>query len=365
MEQQVFQKIYKQEVPPKELGLIPAVELILSEDVYTLEHRLAQWVGAKHCIAVSDAASGIALALTTAGVSPGETVLCAALGCALPVQGIMLVGASPLFVDINPNTYTLDPYCLESTLNKLRRMGRPVPSALIATDLFGAPCNYAALEEICRSRGIAVIEDLSGAFGAEVNGRPTGSFGRFAVASFANPSPLEELGGGAVFCQRDEDARRLRTLRQTKQQQVLEEPAIPRMGCVDAFLIGARLESCAHQAEQRRRIARIYRSTLADKVRMQQLVRGAKSVYSQMVVALPRSRDRSKVVARLRELNIPAGAPFCGMQTDRNEWNQVMLVNTLTLAGRLLSLPIHPYLSAHLTKHIAHCLLQAMDDCSL
>ncbi|HHY52937.1 MAG TPA: hypothetical protein GX499_06815 [Clostridiales bacterium] len=364
MEQQVFQTIYQQQVRPKEMELRPAVEHILSEDVFTLEHRLAQWVGTNHCVAVSDAASGIALALIAAGVSPGDTVLCAALGCALPVQGMMLVGASPVFVDVNPNTYTIDPYCLEYALYKLRRMGRPVPSALIATDLFGAPCNYAALEDICRSEGIVLIEDLSGAFGAEIDGRPAGSFGRFAVASFATPCPLEELGGGAVFCQRDDDARRLRALRQARQPQVSGEPTVPRMGSVDAFLINARLEHCAYQAEQRRNIAHIYRTMLADKLRMQQLVRGAKSVYSQLVVALPRSRERGKVAARLRERNIPAGAPFCGMQTDRDPWNQVMLVNALSLAGRLLSLPIHPYLSPHLTEHIARCLLQAMDECS-
>lgn len=363
MEQQSFQTIYQQEAGPAEVSLVPAVELILGEDVLTLERRLAQWVGARHCIAVSDAASGLALALRAAGVLPGDLVLCAALGCALPVQGILLAGASPVFVDVNPNTYTLDPYCLEYALSKLRRMGEPVPSALIATDLFGAPCNYPALEEICRSQGIPVIEDLSGAFGAEMNGRPTGSFGRFAVACFATPSPLEELGGGAIFCHDDLDAHRLRTLRRVGQQQVPGEPPIPRMGSVDAFLIGARLENCARQTEQRRTVAGIYRTALGSKLRIQQLARGSQSAYSQLVVALPCSFDRSRVSAKLRELNIPADAPFCGMQTDRSEWNRVMLTNTLALMGRLLSLPIHPYLSPRLTRHIADCLLQSMDSC--
>ena len=167
----------------------------------------------------------------------------------------MLVGASPLFVDINPNTYTLDPYCLESTLNKLRRMGRPVPSALIATDLFGAPCNYAALEEICRSRGIAVIEDLSGAFGAEVNGRPTGSFGRFAVASFANPSPLE-VGGGAVFCQQDEDAAGWNPA-PNKTATGLEGPAIPEWAAWTPFVAPG--WKAAPSGGAKAKIARIYR----------------------------------------------------------------------------------------------------------
>lgn len=357
MEQQSFQTLCR----PEDTGPAAAVELILHREVLTLEQRLARWVKAGHCLAVSDGAGGMALALRAAGVLPGERVLCAALGCALPVQGMLLAGASPVFVDVNPNTYTIDPYCLERALDKLHRMGEPVPPALIATDLFGAPCSYPALEEICRERGISLIEDLSGAFGAQLDGRLAGSFGRFAVASFATPSPLAELGGGAVFCRRAQDAQRLRALRRGGERQIPGELSSPGMGSADAFLVGARLEGSARQTEQRRRVADIYRAALGDRLRMQQLIPGAKSACSQLVVALPPSCSRSRVTARLREQSIPVSAPFCGMQRDHSDWNRVMLVHAFSLADRLLSLPIHPYLSAHLTEHIAHCLLQAMD----
>jgi len=343
-------------------GLEP-VELILGKEVYDLEKRLAAWVGAEHCVAVSDAASAVALALRAAGIGEGATVMCAALGCALPVQGIMLAGALPVFADVNPNTYTIDPFCLEYALGKLGRSKLQTPRAIIATSLFGAPCHFTELEQICRAHDIILIEDMSQAFGAKYLGRMAGNFGRFSVASFASGGPLEEPGGGAVFCRSQSDAAKVSSLRRALSQQSMEPgpgSRAPRMASADASLTGTRLDGLGQEHDRRRKAAERYRQNLAGKVRIQRTVEGGQSVYSQLVVALPREVNRAAVVQRLFGANIPSGPPLCGAQSADTDWNRTMLVNTKSLADRLLSLPIHPHLSGPVVDFICHSLLEAM-----
>jgi len=337
------------------------IELILGKEICDLEKRLAAWVQTERCVAVSDAASGIALALMAAGIGSGDSVMCAALGCTLPVQGIMTAGALPIFADINPNTYTIDPFCLEYALGKLKRNNQAIPRALIATDLFGAPCHLTELEQICRSQGIVLIEDMSGAFGAKYLGKMAGGFGRFSVASFATSGPWDELGGGAVFCRTEEDAAKISALRRAASQQHIEpENRIPYMGSTDAILTNMRLDSLKEEHANRRKIAIRYRENLEKKVRMQQLVDGGQSVYSQLVVALPKAGSRPAVIKRLFQMNIPSEPPLCGLQNADNDWNRTMLVNTKVLAERLLSLPIHSHLSGQVVDFICESLLEAI-----
>ena len=346
----------------KDTAFQPA-ELILGKEVYELEQRLAAWVGTERCVAVSDPASALALALRTAGVNAGDLVICAALGCALPVQGIMLAGGVPVFADINPNTYTLDPFCLEYALEKLRRNKYETPRALIATNLFGAPCHLTELEQICRSRGIELIEDMTASFGAKHHDRMCGSFGRFSVASFASPGPFDEPGGGAVFCRSQGDAEKISALRRTVSQQRIDlgpDIRTPRIGSADASLTDMRLDGMEEEHELRRKAAARYRKNLAGKVRVQKLVDGGQSVYSQLVAALPKGADRPEVIRRLFELNIPSGPPLCGVQSADTEWNRSMLVSTRALAERLLSLPVHAHLNEQVVDFICQSLLEAI-----
>ena len=335
-------------------------EFILGEELQQLEQGLAAWVGAEHCTAVSDPVSGIALALKAAGVQKGDRVICPALGCALPVQGVLLAGGVPIFADINMATYTIDPFRLEYTLGQLRREGEPTPTALIATDLFGGPCHLSELEQICESRGIAFIEDISGAFGAGYFGRRVGGFARFSVASFTASGPLDEPGGGAVFCRDEEDAARVEALRRRcRQQSSRPQSRIPYMGSADVTLTRTRLESFEQEQAGRQKAAKRYHANLAEKVRLQHLVKGGESVYSQMVVALPGQR-RPQVIQHLLKLGIPCGPPACGLQTHAGHDSRNPLTNASILAGRLLSLPIYSHLNVKLVDFICEGLLEAL-----
>ena len=335
-------------------------EAVLGEETGLLEQNLAEWVGAAHCVSVSDPVSGIALALKAAGVERGDRVICPALGCALPVQGVLLASATPLFADVNPDTYTLDPFRLEYTLGKLRSSGENMPVALIAVDLFGGPCHLAELEQVCQNYGIALIEDISGAFGASYLGRKVGSFTRFAVASFAAAGHLEEPSGGAVFCREKQDAAKVAALRcLCRQQSPTPGCRMPYMRSADITLTHLRLESFEHEQAGRQKAAQRYRLNLADKVQLQQPMPGGESVYSQFVVALP-GGQRQRVMQQLLRQGIPCAPPPCGVQTFSGCDRSDLLTNARLLSDRLLSLPIYPHLSVSLVDFICEELASAL-----
>ncbi|MCL2856364.1 MAG: DegT/DnrJ/EryC1/StrS aminotransferase family protein [Oscillospiraceae bacterium] len=335
-------------------------ELVLGEETRRLERSLASWVGAEHCVAVSDPVSGIALALKAAGVNSGDRVICPALGCALPVQGVLLAGGIPLFADVNPDTYTLDPFQLEYTLDKMRGEGEGVPSALIASDLFGGPCQLIELEQICESHGVTLIEDMSEAFGAEYLGRKVGSFVRFSVASFATNSLWDEPGGGAIFCRDEEDAVRVAALRrQCREQSLQPRSRIPYMRSADVTLTHARLESFEQEQAGRQKAALRYHANLEGKVQFQQLIEGGESVHSQLVVTLPDQR-RGEVIQRLIGMGIPCNLPHCGIQTLSGYDSGELLANASILAGRLLCLPIYSHLNVKVVDFVCEGLLEAL-----
>jgi dTDP-4-amino-4,6-dideoxygalactose transaminase len=303
----------------------------------------------------------MALALRAAGIGGGDFVLCPALGCAAPVQGIAIAGARPVFVDVNPNTYAIDPFCAEYVLSRLKRRGEAA-KALIAVDIFGAPCNYQELGRICAERDVVLIEDLSEAFGARLSGIATGNFGRFSVASFSG-GDIEEPGGGAVFCRNESDALRVASLRSSAKRQFLggRGAAMPCMSAADTLIVSERLGSCQGELKERERLARRYKDRLPGAARAQQLLPEAESAHTRMVVALPGDWDREAVSQRLRALNIPAAGHGRGHQTGYCDWNRRMLPRALSLNERLISLPIHPHLGEHAVDYICEGLTQALN----
>lgn len=372
MEQVDLQRLYKRvdlEPPTAYEWAQQTVQMIFDEDVRGLEERLAAYVGAADCVALSGPADGVALALRAAGAGEGDAVLCTALESAHVVQGIERVGATPLFADLNPNTYTMDPYCLDYALGKLRRGDKPAPKALVATGLFGMPCNFAELGALCRREGIVLIEDMGDAFGARAGGARAGSLGRYAVASFSRSGAAED-GGAAVFCRNARDREKLRVHRPCAQLVMHPEeyedgrraprPDGARRDRMEAGVVRAQLEEYDEHRKMREQVAQQYARRLKGAVRLQRPTPDALGAWTQLVVALPSAALRDGVLRELHGRGIPCTVPQLAPLAGGGEWNAVMLVSTMALAGRLVSLPIHPYLSGHVVEYICDSLMEAV-----
>lgn len=169
----------------------------LGPHVDAFERELAEMVQVPHVAALSSGTAALHLALRLAGVGPGDEVICPTLTFVATASPITYLGARPIFLDVSPKTWTLDPGLLEDELAERARTGK-LPAAVIAVDLYGQCADYDALSAVCDRYGVPLIEDAAEALGATYHGRPAGSFGQAAVFSFNGNKILTTSGGGAL-----------------------------------------------------------------------------------------------------------------------------------------------------------------------
>lgn len=176
---------------------------IMGPEVAELESRLATYVGVKHCISVSSGTDALLMALMAYGVGPGDAIFTTPFTFFATAEVILLLGATPVFVDIDPETFNINPQRLEEAL---KNFDKPlIPKGVIAVDLFGLPADYDEINVVAQNYDLFVIEDAAQAFGAKYKGRVAGSLAHVATTSFFPAKPLGCYGdGGAIFTDNDE-----------------------------------------------------------------------------------------------------------------------------------------------------------------
>lgn len=336
-------------------GSVPVAAVNAERELVRLERRLANYVGTPYCVLTSSGTAGLLTALKAVGVNDGDGVMCTSFSFFATAEIITLAGAEPVLVDINPNTFNIDPYCLEYVLKKCERTRQPLPKALIAADLFGLPCDFDAINEICKRYGIEVIEDMSGAFGASYKGKKTGNFGRFSVASFFPARPLGGIGdGGGIFCRTREDARMLEHLRGDSENQPYD--------FVQASIVNEKLSGYSAELSRRQLVAARYRDNLKGVVKVQLVEDEYISAYTQFVIALADEKQREAVIDALHDKHVPSSILHCTQRAHpiEKDWERVVLTNTQHAAQRLLAIPMHPHLSVHVIDYVSKCIIQTV-----
>ncbi|MEE9254296.1 MAG: aminotransferase class I/II-fold pyridoxal phosphate-dependent enzyme, partial [Pseudomonadales bacterium] len=174
-------------------------QYILGPEVRELEQRLARFVGVEHCLGVASGTDALLMGLMAAGVGPGDAVFTTPFTFVATVETIRLLGATPVFADIDERTFNIDSASLADAIEQTR--GDAItPKAVVTVDLFGLNADYAKIEPLCERHGLFLLEDAAQAFGARVDGRRAGSFGRVGATSFFPAKPLGCYGdGGALF----------------------------------------------------------------------------------------------------------------------------------------------------------------------
>jgi dTDP-4-amino-4,6-dideoxygalactose transaminase len=183
----------------------------LGPHVDAFEREVAAEVGAAHAVALSSGTAALHLALLLAGVGPGDRVLCSTMTFVASANAIRYVGAEPVFVDCDPDTWNLSPALVAAELERAARGGERY-AALVAVDLYGRCCDYERLERICAEHDVVLIEDAAEALGASYRGRAAGTFGRFGVFSFNGNKIITTSGGGMLVTEDGEAADRARFL---------------------------------------------------------------------------------------------------------------------------------------------------------
>jgi len=343
---------------------------VMGPEVLELEQRLAAFCGARHAITCASGTDALALGLMALGVGPGDAVLVPAFTFAASAEVVPWFGATPLFVDVLPETFNLDPASLERGIATAREEGL-VPRGVIAVDLFGQPADYDAIEAIARAAGLWVLADAAQSFGAGYGGRSVGRLGGLTATSFFPAKPLGAYGdGGAVLSDDDGHAALVRSLREhgqgTDRYDNVRIGMNARLDTLQAAILLVKLGAFRDEIAARERVAARYREALAGApLRLPVAAPPARSVWAQYTVVLEPPHERDAVALALRRAGVPTAVYYPRPLHRQPAYARFPcaaggLAVAERLAGAVLSLPIHPDLEPATQERIVEGLLLAL-----
>jgi dTDP-4-amino-4,6-dideoxygalactose transaminase len=342
---------------------------ILGPEVAQLEGRLAEFCGARHVLSCANGTDALGLALMAKGAGPGQAILVPSFTFAATAEVVAWFGAIPVFVDVLPDTFNMDPASLEAGIAMARRLGL-TPAGVIPVDLFGLPAEYDGIQPIASAHRMWVLCDAAQSFGAAYKGRKVGSIGDMTTTSFFPAKPLGCYGdGGAVFVEDDETIDILRSLRVhgqgTDKYDNVRIGMNARLDTMQAAVLLEKLAIFADEIAARDRIAARYGTMLGDLVTVPEVPSGLTSVWAQYTIRLPEGRDRNALAARLKSAGIPTAIYYpkpLHVQTAYRHYPTAGngLPVSERLAAEVLSLPMHPYLDEPTQDRIVAALRAAI-----
>ena len=342
-------------------------QYVMGPEVQELETRLAAYVGVKHAISCSSGTDALLMPLMAYGVGPGDAIFTTPFTFIATAEVIRLCGATPVFVDIDPQTFNLDPQALAETVSHLGQnpgTAHLKPKGIIPVDLFGQPADYDRIHAIAREHGLFVLEDAAQSFGATYKGRRAGALAETAATSFFPAKPLGCYGdGGAVFTDDDDLAEVLRSIRVHGQgKQRYEHVRIGLNGRLDtlqAAVLLAKLEIFDQEVTARQRVARHYSEALKSLVETPFVAPACTSVWAQYSVL---SESRELLLQKLKEAQIPTAiyyplplhlqSAFAHLGHKPGDFPV-----SEDASRRIFSLPMHPYLGQADQERIIQVLL--------
>lgn len=342
---------------------------IMGPEVARLEAELAEYCGVRHVVTCSNGTDALALALEAAGVGVGDTVICPAFTFAATAETVPWLGAEPVFVDVDPVTFNMDPASLEAAIDMVERRGGRV-RAVIAVDLFGLPADYDAIEKICARRGPHLLTDSAQSFGSLHRGRRAGAIGLAATTSFFPSKPLACCGdGGAVFTNDERVATVARSLRVHGQgKDKYDNVRIGRNARLDTIQAAILLEKLAilpEELEARNAVARRYDEGLGDLVAVPRSPEGRTSSWAQYTLRIDGDR-RDAVASTLKAEGVPTMIYYSKPLHRQTANARYAVVEggapvSERLCGEVLSLPMHPYLKAAVQDRIIDAVRRAIE----
>lgn len=349
-------EILKPEIDAGIQAAIDSSAFILGKPVSKLEEELARYVGRKHCVACASGTDALVLALKVHNVGAGDAVFVPDFTYIASASCAALVNATPVFVDIDLETFNMDTKALEVAIERTKKEGKLTPRAIIPVDLFGLPANYAEIEKIARKYNLLILEDAAQGFGGSINGKRACSFGDISATSFFPAKPLGCYGdGGAIFTNDDAVDERLRSIRAggkspTDKYDNREIGYNSRLDTIQAAILLPKLKAFAeHEVDDVNIAAQWYTDRLQDHVITPTIPEGYISSWAQYTIRLENRKQRDEMQVKLKESSIPSMVYYPrGMHQQQvfkgMELSDELYPNTTKATDTVLSLPMHPYL---------------------
>ncbi|MFN4273698.1 MAG: DegT/DnrJ/EryC1/StrS family aminotransferase [Aliihoeflea sp.] len=328
-------------------------QYIMGPQVAEFEKKLAAFCGARHALGCANGTDALQLALMALGVGPGDAVLVPSFTFAATAEVAPLVGAVPVFVDVLPDTFNMDPESLKRAIVEAKAAGLR-PACVIPVDLFGLSADYDVLTAIARENGMSVIGDSAQGFGATYHGKVTGSLGDIATTSFFPAKPLGCYGdGGAVFTNSDELAELMDSLRvhgKGSHKYLNERVGVnSRLDTLQAAILIEKLAVYADEIEKRQVVAQRYTNALSNLFETPYIPDGLTSVWAQYTLKTSSAAERDVLQARAKEAGVPTVVYYPIPLHRQKAYDSFPrdpsgLAVSEDLAERVVSLPMHPYL---------------------
>lgn len=380
------QKIVRTKIDAGIQGVLDHGHYILGPEVAEFEKKLAAFVGVKHCVGVSSGTDALLMVLMAKGIGPGDAVFTTPFTFIATSEVISLLGATPVFVDIDPLTYNIDPVKLESAIQAIKKNDSTIyplphnpqspnsnpsltPKAIIPVDLFGLPADYAPIMKLAKQYDLFVLEDAAQGLGGIYKGRQAGSLAHAAATSFFPAKPLGCYGdGGAILTDDDTLADLTHSIRVhgkgTDKYDNIRIGLNARLHTLQAAILLSKLEIFPHEIEERQRVAKRYSHGLSgcEKLTLPHVPSGLQSVWAQYSLL---AEDRAVLQARLKEQGIPTavyyGRPL-HLQPAYNElgYKREDMPVSERVSQQVFSLPMHPYLQDEEINRILGAVLQAL-----
>jgi dTDP-4-amino-4,6-dideoxygalactose transaminase len=343
-------------------------QFILGPETVALEKDLAAFCGARHALGVSNGTDALMLVMMAKGIGPGDAVFVPSFTYTASAEAIVLLGAAPVFVDVDEATFNIDIKSLARAIATAEKLGLK-PKAVMAVDLFGLPADYVAINAVTAPKDIYVIADAAQSFGATSGNRRAGALAPVTTTSFFPAKPLGCYGdGGAIFTDDDDLAKLITSLRNhgagADRYDNVRIGMNGRLDTIQAAVLIEKLKIFPEEIEARERVARRYSAKLGDIVGVPQIPNGYSTVWAQYTIRVSGGR-RDALAAALRAQNIPTAQYYPTPVHRQGAYTGYPVADgglpvTEKLSGEVISLPMHAYLDEPTQDRIVAAVRRAL-----
>jgi len=328
---------------------------IMGDHVLELEKQLSEYVGVKYCKTCANGTDALTLALKVWNIGVGDAVFVPDFTFFASAEVVSLEGATPVFVDVDKDTFNIDCESLENAIQAVINEGELNPKVIIAVDLFGLPANYPKIREIANKYGLYILEDGAQGFGGRIGDEKACSFGDISTTSFFPAKPLGCYGdGGAVFTDNKEWADLIESYRVhgkgTFKYDNVRIGLNSRLDTIQAAILQVKFKAFKdYELEDINKAASLYTEKLSSKFKTPHIPEGFYSSWAQYTITLNSKEERDALQAKLKENNIPSmiyyPTPMSKQIAFKDNKKYIETPISDTLSQRVLSLPIHPYIA--------------------
>ena len=358
---------YKSEIDSTIQEVLKNANFIGGKEVHTLEQRLAEYVGVKHCITCANGTEAMTLVMMAWDIKEGDAVFVPDFTFFSTGEVVSFRGATPIFVDVDSDTFNIDTAKLENAIKKVIDDGKLTPKVVIPVDLFGLPADFIEIEKIAKKYNLRVLEDGAQGFGGSINGKKACGFGDAATTSFFPAKPLGCYGdGGAIFTNDDTLAELLNSLKvHGKGDNKYDNVRIglnSRLDSIQAAVLNVKLTAFInHELEDVNKAFNLYTEKLKTIVETPVIPEGYVSSFAQYTIKLKNKEERDLLQSKLKAEGIPSIVYYVKPMHRQNafkefEFDDRDFETTIKLCDTVLSLPIHPYLNEDEVTKIAKCI---------